>query len=88
MDASQDVTGDVVDEEDILEIRDCDLGSHLDQIEDEIKNRVVNSGITKCIDMSKAKVSGGTLDTNTEHIVIVQWQHCEKFKPSSECATE
>ena len=37
--------------------------------------------------MSNAKVSGGTLDSMTEHIIVMQWQHCEKFKPSSQCAT-
>ena len=38
--------------------------------------------------MTKADISGGTQSNHIEHIVVMAWQHCERFKPANECATQ
>ena len=51
-------------------------------------NKIKTDNITKCVDLTKAYISGGTEDDKIEHIVVMTWQHCERFKPAIECADE
>ena len=37
----------------------------------QIKSDIVASGNKKCIDLSKAEISGGTTDGSTEHVSVI-----------------
>ena len=87
LDTSVDLTGEDISADKHFELRDCDQAGNLKSVETQLKQRVIDGGISKCFDLNKAKVSGGTLDQNNEHIIVIAWEHCEKFKPSNECAT-
>ena len=52
------------------------------------KEKLLADGLRKCVDLSGANISGGTLDGMIEHMVVIEFQHCHKFKPVSECATK
>ena len=70
-----------------LSLEDCSLPGHLKKLDSQKKQEIIDSGIYKCVDLTKAAISGGTQDANVENIVVIAWQHCERFKPASECAS-
>ena len=37
--------------------------------------------------MSNGKISGGTTDGNIEHIIVMEWQRCDRFAAASTCAS-
>lgn len=89
LDTSHDTTGDKVDPDDMLPIVDCDSDSkYLSSLDPVEKSRLLSMGIRKCVDLSNADISGGTRDGDKEHIIIIQWQHCTKFRPSWQCASK
>jgi len=89
LDASEDTTGDRINPDNILPIVDCDSDSkYLRSLSSVERSRLRNEGIRRCVDLSNAVISGGTRDGDTEHIIIVQWQHCNKFRPSRFCASK
>lgn len=89
LDASEDTTGYKINPDDMLPIVDCDSDSkYLSSLDPVEKTRLLSLGMRKCVDLSNAVISGGTRDGDTEHIIIVQWQNCDKFKPSWQCASK
>ena len=89
LDTSVDTTGNEIDPYNVLPIVDCKSDDkYLKSLDHEERDRLLSQGIRKCVDLSNANVSGGTRDGDTEHIVVIQWQHCRKFKPSYQCASK
>ena len=56
-------------------------------LDEDVKSTIIDTKVFKCLNLNDAELSGGTVNQNVEHIVVIEWQHCEKFKPASECAT-
>ena len=42
--------------------------------------------LRKCLDTTNSYVSGGTTSGQTEHMVIIGWQTCDKYNASYDCA--
>ena len=87
MDVATDLSGFKIEQKDILPLEDCDGDHHLKNLDEDLKHSIVDTKVFKCLDLTHAKLSGGTLHKSEENIVGIEWQHCEKFKPASECAT-
>ena len=88
LDTSYDITGEEVLDENLLPLEDCIGNDHLKKVDENIKKKMQRDQITKCVDLTKANISGGTENEHTEHVVIMTWQHCERFKPAEQCASK
>ena len=71
-----------------MELQDCIEDVHLKKLDSNIKKNIAADKNRKCVDLTKANISGGTEYNHTEHVVIMSWQHCERFKPANECANK
>ena len=87
LDPAYDLTSEQVSEDQILPMVDCNTPGYLQDLNPELKDEILEQEVSKCLDLSQAKVSGGTLDGDTEHILVIMWQKCASFKPREECAS-
>ena len=71
-----------------MELQDCIGPNHLKKVDSNVEKKILDEKISKCVDLTKANISGGTQDSLVEHIVVIAWQHCERFKPANECTTQ
>ena len=89
MDGSHDTTFYETDESKYFEINDCRRPEHYKGYDPDVKELILKPNIRRCLDLSKAHISGGTNDGMTENVVIIEFQHCYKFsKDPSQCATK
>ena len=70
-----------------LPLMSCEGDQHLQNLDPEEKRVFLSSGTKKCIDRSNAHISGGTIEGLTEHIVVISWQDCKKYRPNGPCAS-
>ena len=87
LDPAYDLTSEKVADEQILPLVDCTSPGYLQDLNPELLDEILEQEVSKCLDLSHAKVSGGTLDGDTEHIVVIMWQKCANFRPKEECAS-
>ena len=76
-----------IDSAKTLPLTDCSGPDHFKGMPELEKKKFLESKNKKCIDLSNADLSGGTESGLTEHIVIIQFQHCRKYRAEKECAT-
>ena len=85
LDASYDTTGRVIDTAKMLPLNDCGRPEHLKNLDPKIKGTLLKDNIRQCIDLSNGHLSGGTMDGNTEHVIVIEFQHCSKYRPKNQC---
>ena len=78
------MTSEAFEPEQLLDLQDCDKPEYLSELDDVIKEQIVQENLTKCVDLTKANVGQ---EGQQEQIVVLAWQHCQQFKPREECAT-
>ena len=73
-----------------LSLADCRQEAFFKNIDPLRKANWIKNNIHKCVNLVDAGISGGTDIGNTEHIVLIEWQHCSKFTadPEKNCATK
>ena len=62
-----------VEEEDYIEIGDCEEDTHFKHISEIELEYFFSNGRRKCLDMKEKHVSGGTVEDTTEHLIIIRW---------------
>jgi len=67
------LTGESILPEQLLALEDCSEPGHLKKLKPDIAERVIKENNTKCVDLTKANISGGTMEDHTEHIVVMIW---------------
>jgi len=62
-----------VDEEQFIEIGECNGDDHFLHLEPIVKKDYLENGRRKCLNLKESYVSGGTLEEKEEHLIIVRW---------------
>ena len=78
------------DEEHMIEIEECNSEEHFAHLDPVVKEEYLENGKRRCLNMKEKEVSGGTVDKEKEHLIILRWQHCEELReevPGLTCAT-
>ena len=63
----------MIPEKHILPLEDCTADKHLKRLDAGTKKSILDTKVFKCLDLTKAKISGGTEEANVEQLVGIEW---------------